>query len=242
MEGTGLRAKVAGVRRRADGATLNHEDWLRQRLSWLPEDRLQTISAVGKIEQIRAHNSINVNRELVRFVLKGAVRLQYYTNARNSTVISVCGPGDLLSKLFFKEAGKVRLYAITNCVLLNIARKPFLDAVIGSSSEELDKAVDLIFGGAFGLLARYWQTLGGPATVRLAAALLELTHKFGVADSRGTLLDLRLSQKDLARMVGCSRQQLYALIEHLSQRQAVMRQGHRLIVNVDQINQLARAG
>jgi CRP-like cAMP-binding protein len=76
--------------------------------------------------------------------------------------------------------------------------------------------------------------------VRLEAALLELARKFGVADSRGTLIDLRLSQKDLAALVGCSRQQLHALIEKLVEGRVVLRQGRQLILNLDEVRRLAR--
>ena len=215
MEGTDLRGAAVGAAHRSDRGFTDPEWWLRRRLDWLPEERLRELARVGKIERVRTRSIINVSRDVVRFVLRGAVRLQYAANAHNTTVISIFGPGDLLSKLFFKEAPRVRVQAITDCTLLTLPRKPFLDAVIGNSNDELDQAVNLIFGAALTLLARYWQTLGGRLMVRLAAALLELAHKFGVVDSRGTLIDLRLSQKDLAALVGCSRQQLHALIEKL---------------------------
>ena len=172
-------------------------------------------------------------------MLRGAVRLQYAAGASERTVISIAGPGDLLSKLFFKEAPKVRADSLTESVLLSLPRGPFLEAVIGTSSADLDQAVNLIFGEALTLLARYWQTLGGRLTVRLAAVLLELASKFGVADSRGTLIDLKLSQRDLAGMVGCSRQQVHALLDSLVERGIVMRQDRHLILNLIEIKRLA---
>ncbi len=242
MEGTDLSGARPGAAHRSDRGFTDSERWLQRRLDWLPEERLRLLARVGKIERVRARSTINVSREVVRFVLRGAVRLQYRANAHNTTVISIAGPGDLLSKLFFKEAPRVRVQAITDCVLLSLPRKPFLDAVIGSSNDELDQAVNLIFGGALTLLARYWQTLGGRLMVRLAAALLELARKFGVADSRGTLIGLKLSQKDLAGLVGCSRQQLHALIEKLVEGRAVLRQGRQLILNLDEVKRLALKG
>jgi CRP-like cAMP-binding protein len=242
MEGTDLRGAGPGAAHRSVRRFTDPEPWLRRRLDWLPEDRLRELARVAKIERVRARSTINLSRDAVRFVLRGAVRLRYAANAHDTTVITITGPGDLLSKLFFKEAPKVRVQAITDCALLTLPRKPFLDAVIGNSSDELDQAVNLIFGGALTLLARYWQTLGGRLMVRLAAALLELAHKFGVADSRGTLIDLRLSQKDLAGLVGCSRQQLHALLEKLVESRAVLRQGRQLILNLDEVKRLARKG
>ena len=199
------------------------EEQLRQLtgLGWLPDESLRKLGAVSKIERVRAHSTINIGRDIVRFVLRGAVRLQYTAGARDRTVLSIAGPGGLLSKLFFKDSPKVRADSLTDCTLLTLPRAPFLEAVIGTSNKDLDKAVNLIFGEALAMLARYWQTSGGRLMMRLAAVLLELARKFGVADSRGTLIDLKLSQRDLAAMVGCSRQQIHALLEDLSERRIV---------------------
>ncbi len=238
MQGTNLAESGPPFRR--DIGLSDRQLWLRRRLGWLSEDKLLGLAKVGKIERIRARTTINVGRDIVRFVMRGAVRLQYAADERNTTVISIAGPGDLITKLFFKDAPKVSVQAMGNCTLLSLPRKPFLEAVIGISGAELDRAVYLLFGGALDLLARYWSTQGGPLMVRLAAVLLELGRKFGFADARGTLVDLRLTQKDLARMIGCSRQQLHALLENLEQRSMVQRQGRQLILDLQELRRLAR--
>jgi CRP/FNR family transcriptional regulator, cyclic AMP receptor protein len=240
MEATNLNEARPLAAHRSNRDSTEPGLWLRRRLDWLPEERLRLLVGLGKLERVRARSTINVNRDAVRLVVRGAVRLEYVVNQDNATVISILGPGDLLSKLFFKEAPKVRVQAVADCVLLTLPRRPFLEAMLGSSGEELDSAVNLIFGEALVLLARYWQTLGGRLIVRLAAALLDLARKFGVEESRGTLIDVKLSQTDLARMIGCSRQQLHALMENLGQRKVVLRRGRQMIINVDEVRMLAR--
>jgi CRP/FNR family cyclic AMP-dependent transcriptional regulator len=244
---TSWKPPTSGARRplqtgpeRNSGATDLRAEGLRECLDWLPDERLQQLVAVSKVERVRAHSTININRDIVRFVLRGAVRLQYAAGARDRTVLSIAGPGGLLSKLFFKDAPRVRADALSDCTLLTLPRGPFLEAVIGTSNKDLDQAVNLIFGEALAMLARYWQTSGGRIMMRLAAVLLELARKFGVADARGTLIDLKLSQRDLAAMVGCSRQQVHALLESLAQRRIVQRQGRQLILNAAEIKRLAR--
>jgi CRP/FNR family cyclic AMP-dependent transcriptional regulator len=236
---------IAGANQRR----LNETDSSRQRaeqlrqiggLGWLPEESISKLGTVGKVERVRAHSTINIGRDIVRFVLRGAVRLQYTAGARDRTVLSIAGPGGLLSKLFFKDAPRVSAHALTDCTLLTLPRGPFLEAVIGTSNKDLDKAVNLIFGEALAMLARYWETSGGRIMMRLAATLADLARKFGVADSRGTLIDLKLSQSDLAAMVGCSRQQVHALLEELKERRIVQRQGRYLILDAAEIKRLSR--
>jgi CRP-like cAMP-binding protein len=100
----------------------------------LPDESLRKLGAVSKIERVRAHSTINIGRDIVRFVLHGAVRLQYTVGARDRMVLSIAGPGGLLSKLFFKDAPRVSADALTDCMLLTLPRGPFLEAVIGTST------------------------------------------------------------------------------------------------------------
>jgi hypothetical protein len=53
------------------------------------------------------------------------------------------------------------------------------------------------------------------------------------------VVDLKLSQRDLTGVVGCSRGQLNGLLEDLELRQIAVRQGRQLILNVDELKRLA---
>jgi CRP-like cAMP-binding protein len=70
---------------------------------------------------------------------------------------------------------------------------------------------------------------------RVVFALLELCSKFGVLDSRGTLLPVYLSHKDLAELVGASRPRVTEHLAELVREGVLIRQGRQLIVRVDKI-------
>ena len=59
--------------------------------------------------------------------------------------------------------------------------------------------------------------------------LLESSRQFGVADSRGMIINLRLRGDDLAELIGASRQSVSLEIEDL-RRGKVIRAGRRLLV------------
>jgi CRP-like cAMP-binding protein len=73
---------------------------------------------------------------------------------------------------------------------------------------------------------------------RLLFTLKELSSKFGVLDSRGTLLPLPLSHKDLAEMVGASRPRVTEHLAGLVHEHLLIRQGRQLIVCLDKIEDL----
>jgi len=61
-------------------------------------------------------------------------------------------------------------------------------------------------------------------------ALLELCQDFGIEDSRGTLLRVAFSHKDLASLVGASRPRVTEHLAQLEREQVVVRQGRQLVV------------
>ena len=67
---------------------------------------------------------------------------------------------------------------------------------------------------------------------RVAIALLELCSDFGVEDSRGTLLRVFFSHKDIANLVGASRPRVTEHLARLERENFVSRQGRQMIVQV----------
>ncbi len=72
---------------------------------------------------------------------------------------------------------------------------------------------------------------------RIAITLLELCSDFGIEESRGTLLRVPFSQKDIANLVGASRPRVTEHLSRLEREAFVIRQGRQLIVRVAQLQQ-----
>src|SRR5271157_4763918 len=68
---------------------------------------------------------------------------------------------------------------------------------------------------------------------RLVFTLRELCSNFGVIESRGTLLLIRVSQQDLADLVGASRPRVTEHLAELERERVIIRQGRQLIVRLD---------
>jgi len=73
---------------------------------------------------------------------------------------------------------------------------------------------------------------------RIEMALLELCEDFGIKESRGTLLRVFLSHRDLADMVGASRPRVTEHLAELERERVLIRQGRQLIVRADKLEKL----
>ncbi len=65
---------------------------------------------------------------------------------------------------------------------------------------------------------------------RLEIVLGELAERFGVPDSRGTLLLPELAQEELAEMIGSSRPMVSKLLTEMTERGMLIREGRRHIL------------
>ncbi len=77
--------------------------------------------------------------------------------------------------------------------------------------------------------ARMAGLLFRPVRARLAAALQELASEFGVRDSRGVIINLRLTQGELASFVGAARQTVSRRVS-VWRREGLLTVEHRRIV------------
>jgi CRP-like cAMP-binding protein len=60
---------------------------------------------------------------------------------------------------------------------------------------------------------RVEELLGKSAPARLAHAILELSHHHGIKDDGGVLIPLRLSQGDLGKLVGLTRETVNGILQ-----------------------------
>lgn len=71
---------------------------------------------------------------------------------------------------------------------------------------------------------------------RIALTMLDLSADFGVADARGTLLGISISQADIASIVGASRPRVSEHLAQMERDQILARQGRRFIVITDKLS------
>jgi len=86
-------------------------------------------------------------------------------------------------------------------------------------------------------LMQWYRFFGGSLDLRerLLFTLLQLCSIFGIKDSRGTLLRVFLSHKDLAGLVGASRPRVTEHIAEFEREQVLIRQGRQMILRLDKL-------
>lgn len=111
--------------------------------------------------------------------------------------------------------------AYEDALVCIITRQDFMD-MLRSHPELVFKVTKLIGIRLKTFRTRVEHLLFKGASQRLASTLLELAHEHGISDAQGVLVPLRLSQQDLANLIGVTRESVNLALSDFRRRGLVI--------------------
>ncbi len=207
-------------------------------LSLFSRDALRELASGLHMENFKPRKVVIPEGELatnVHILLKGIAKITYRDRRDERVTVALLAPGPIpelhplaVSRWHF------RCEAHSDCKVGSVRWERF-DSIMRTEPKSALRSF------RESNLMSWSRFFAGDLDVRerLACTLLELCSKFGIEESRGTLLSVTLSHKDLSDLVGASRPRV---TEHLAQfvrEHLIVRQNRQLIVRVDKIADLA---
>lgn len=214
-------------------------------VQWLPEEAAEAFLGACKTRALPARSTIYVQGEdgnqMFR-ILSGSVRLAVLNANGRELLYQLFGPGDCFGQasIVDYEPRPHTAEAYSACTLqifekdaINDLRERFpsiSDALLRVTSRQL-RVLSAYFAAS---------QLGEPAT-RVAQRLVMTVDHLGVATNEGMSLGTRLSQSELAMMVGASRQTVNKVLRDL-QMDGLVSVQHRGLTILDLPRLRAMAG
>ena len=173
--------------------------------------------------------------DVVFAVLTGLVKVHSSRPGSDPVLVEVAGPGDLVGYADFADVDGARSQlfeatALTNCCVALFTRHQICEVLKGLEPQALLRMAEAINSMWSSVVYRYATFLGMSLRKRLEIVLDELAERFGVPDSRGTLLLPELAQEELAEMIGSSRPMVSKLLTEMTERGLLIREGRRHIL------------
>ena len=173
--------------------------------------------------------------DVVFAVLTGLVKVHSSRPDSDPVLVELAGPGDLVGYADFADASGERSQlfeatALTNCCVALFTRHQISEVLKSLEPEALLRIAESINSMWSSVVYRYATFLGMSLRKRLEIVLEELAERFGVPDSRGTLLLPELAQEELAEMIGSSRPMVSKLLTEMTERGLLIREGRRHIL------------
>lgn len=210
---------------------------------WLSREQIRVIEANAVPKRFSRGKSIFFEGESSNriFVLLSGVAKLSFLKKTERVLVGLVGPGEVfgVSSLLPEATRPFRCDAFSDCMVAVIEPRVFVETVAGIPLENFSRTLDVTVGRWWAMLIRYANFTGLGLRERLADALLEVATKFGVRDSRGTLLTLKLTHADLAELVGASRQRITEQLTEFEREHVIIRDGRRLILVPEKLYQIS---
>ncbi len=196
-------------------------------LSGLSSRQLQALAAACTVERIRAGAMLPDHAGPV-IVLHGAVRVIDYRPGGKRRVTRIAGRGSIFGGFPWPSRPH---QAMVDSTIARLGHEQFARAICGVGFDTLRPAFEVLVKPAFDTLVRYSRALDFPLPLRLAGEIIYLVQHFGVQDDRGTLIPLRVTNVDLAGIVGCSVREIGGLMANLRRQGLAWRDRGILVVD-----------
>lgn len=155
--------------------------------------------------------------------------------AEHSVTLDVCGRGAFLGlaagprdhEAVVHDAGTLLVVPRTSFDAWLVDHPRVCPAVVGLAADQARR-----LGARLALVSMHG------AKARLAMLLLDLAERFGVRDSRGVIVDVRLTHREMAALIGATRETVSVAIVDLRNAGVVETEARRVVV----VDEAALAG
>jgi CRP/FNR family cyclic AMP-dependent transcriptional regulator len=185
--------------------------------------------------------SPDVDDERLYIVKRGRVRLYRLTPDGKQLTLDILDKGRIVGRMSWLAQELTDVYA-----------EAIEDAVICSfTPRELQRLIDRFPSIGLNIIRYLSDRLAASererevmafrsVEQRLATRLLELADRFGLPEAGGTAIDARLTQQELADMIGTSRETLATTISSLRERKVLQMESHRVVLlDLDALRKLS---
>jgi CRP/FNR family cyclic AMP-dependent transcriptional regulator len=169
------------------------------------------------------------------WVVSGLVKVCCPVSDGRAVTMRVAGAGDLIG--FIDQIGlagrrvqALQAQAMTKSVLAIVSRDHVLTLLKTLNADSLISLLENVNTTWSTTLSWWMGFLGLSSRERLQAILQHLAARFGVRESRGTLLTLELSHQEFAEMIASSRPMVTKLIAEFIEHGLLARQGKHYIL------------
>jgi CRP/FNR family transcriptional regulator len=199
------------------------------------EEVLETLAEKAIHRRYRKGNVIFVQGEQGErcfTIVQGSVKISAYHSDGREAVIAVLGPGDVFGELsLFDQAPRsADATAIEDSEVLSLDTKAITEAI--ASFPDLGLSLLRVLGRRLRHTNEALQDIAFfDVPGRVARRIADLAESYGQPTDEGVLIELPLSQENLAQMVGATRESVNKALALLKRRGLVSRIGRRYLVS-----------
>ncbi len=194
-------------------------------------DRLATRSEVVRVSRRSAVWTHRSPSESVYWIRSGVVRVVGPVQPKRELTLRFHIKGELFGEHALFDAGpRLTLAEAQADAVIYATPATEVRGLLRANGEVAMRVARLMSGRARRLEARLAGVTFLSAPCRLAALFLELAEDFGVRDSRGVIINLRLTHKEMASLIGVTRETVSFCLLDMRKDGLIETEGKRVVL------------
>ncbi|MCM2268855.1 MAG: Crp/Fnr family transcriptional regulator [Thermoanaerobaculia bacterium] len=202
----------------------------------LPPERLKRLAEVLRKKTVPAGtNMITAEQpgEVVYVILEGTVKILIEQMDGREVILAFLGAGDTVGEMSLVDSSgrSANVMTMERCTLLWMDRASFQDLL--KNSNEFAQNLVRLLASRLRMANEQIQSLSSlDVAGRLARQILAFADRYGRDGEEGTLVPLRLTQSDLAELVGASRERVnQVMVDFRGKGFLTVDSSHRIVVH-----------
>lgn len=202
-------------------------------LGGLPKGEMDAVERMTRMVTAPRYQPIYLQGESsdsLFLLKKGSVRISRLSESGKQVILSILGPGDLFGELALMDAERNEIAEAMEETYLCIVRREDFERLMLKNPALALKVTKLMGLRLRQIENRVEDIVFRDSVGRIAQLLLNLDREHGRAHPRGRLIDLRLSQQDIANLTGLTRQTASETLSAWKQDGLVAMEGRFLVL------------
>lgn len=202
----------------------------------LPPERLKRLAEVLRKKTVPAGtNMITAEQpgEVVYVILEGTVKILIEQMDGREVILAFLGDGDTVGEMSLVDSSgrSANVMTMERCTLLWMDRATFQDLL--KNSNEFAQNLVRLLASRLRMANEQIQSLSSlDVAGRLARQILAFAERYGRDSEEGKLVPLRLTQSDLAELVGASRERVnQVMVDFRGKGFLTVDSSHRIVVH-----------
>jgi CRP/FNR family transcriptional regulator, cyclic AMP receptor protein len=204
----------------------------------------EEIEQISKITPYKKYNAGEIiyhmedSADALYFIRDGMVKISMYFPNGKEMILGLFGKYDTFGELLLlpSERRPNQAEAVTDSTLIVLPEEDF-QRLLTQHPKIAMKFLQVMSTNLWAAQSQFAEVGAFDAPGRLANLLLRLANDFGTEGERGTIIDLSLTQQDLAKMIGATRETVSHCLARLLEYGAVRRRRAPITVNPKKLQQ-----
>jgi CRP-like cAMP-binding protein len=169
--------------------------------------------------------------QTVFFVNGGRVKISKVTRDGKELTLAYRGPGEIFGELAMIDGGprEEMAEAMENALISELPRQEF-EKIVQREATVGYKLTKIVASRRREVENKIEQLIFKDVNAKLAELLLRLATEYGIEDSRGTLVSLKITHQEMANLIGSTRETVSLTLSQFKRKGLIQTDGRKVIL------------